>query len=53
MLGTVGKTSRHLAEEVILVTPVHAVVLVVAHPGRHDAPLVVTLKPVGPLPPSI
>ena len=44
---------QYLAEEVVLVAPVHAVVLMVAHPGRHDAPLVVTLKPVGPLPPSI
>ena len=52
-LETVGKTSRHLAEEVVLVTPVHAVVLVVAHPGRHDAPFVVTLEPVWRLLPYI
>ena len=36
----------HLAEEVILIAPVHAVVLMVAHPSRHDAALVVTLEPV-------
>jgi len=55
ILSTGGLSKRRkagrvgLAEEVVLVAPVHAVVLMVAHPGRHDAPLVVTLKPVGPL----
>ena len=41
-----GARHADLAEEVVLITPVHAIVLAVAHPGRHDAPLVVTLKPV-------
>jgi len=55
ILGTGGLSKRRkarrvgLAEEVVLIAPVHAVVLVVAHPGCHDAPLVVTLKPVGRL----
>merc|ERR1719239_915376 len=35
-----------LAEEVVLIAPVHAVILMVTHPGRHNASLVVTLKPV-------
>ena len=35
-----------LAEEVVFVTPVHAVVLVVALPGGDYTPLVVALEPV-------
>jgi len=38
-----------LAEEVIFITPVHAVVLVVALPGGDYTPLVVALEPVGSL----
>ena len=38
-----------LAEEVVFVTPVHAVVLVVALPGGDYTPLVVALEPVGGL----
>ena len=38
-----------LAEEVVFITPVHAVVLVVALPGGDYTPLVVALEPVGSL----
>ena len=38
-----------LAEEVIFITPVHAVVLVVTLPGGDYTPLVVALEPVGSL----
>ena len=38
-----------LAEEVVFVTPVHAVVLVVALPGGDYTPFVVAFEPVGSL----
>ena len=38
-----------LAQEVVFITPVHAVVLVVALPGGDYTPLVVALEPVGSL----
>ena len=38
-----------LAEEVIFITPVHAVILVVTLPGGDYTPLVVALEPVGSL----
>ena len=45
-IASQGARHADLAEGVVLITPVHAVILMVTHPGRHNASLVVTLKPV-------